>query len=45
MLKNNLSNEYLAELNKTKKQLDDFVFANFSVEELVGDRSHRFSGC
>ena len=36
--KYNLSDEYLAELNKTKKQLDDFVFANFPVEELVGDR-------
>ena len=39
--KYNLSDEYLAELNKTKKQLDDFVFANFPVEELVGDRSYR----
>ena len=40
--KYNLSDEYLAELNKTKKQLDDFVFANFPVEELVGDRKwHR----
>ena len=37
--KYNLSDEYLAELNKTKKQLNDFVFANFSVEELVGDRN------
>ena len=37
--KYNLSDEYLAELNKTKQQLDDFVFANFPVEELVGDRN------
>ena len=46
MLKNNLSDEYLSELNKTKKQLDDYVFANFPVEELVGDRAagHR-RGC
>ena len=43
--KYNLSDEYLAELNKTKKQLDDFVFANFSVEELVGGRNYRHSGC
>ena len=43
--KYNLSDEYLAELNKTKKQLDDFVFANFPVEELVGDRSRRDGGC
>ena len=40
-----LSDEYLAELNKTKKQLDDFVFANFPVEELVGDRWGHQSGC
>ena len=44
--KYNLSDEYLAELNKTKQQLDDFVFANFSVEELVGDRKRGSSqGC
>ena len=43
--KYNLSDEYLAELNKTKQQLDDFVFANFPLEELVGDRTHRRSGC
>ena len=43
--KYNLPDEYLAELNKTKKQLDDFVFANFPVEELVGDRYHRRGGC
>ena len=43
--KYNLSDEYLAELNKTKKQLDEFVFANFSIEELVGDRKHRDGGC
>ena len=43
--KYNLSDEYLAELNKTKKQLDDFVFANFPVEELVGDRQGRRSTC
>ena len=33
-----LSDEYLAELNKTKKQLNDFVFDNFPVKELFGDR-------
>ena len=43
--KYDLSDEYLSELNKTKKQLDDFVFANFPVEELVGDRSRRDGGC
>ena len=43
--KYDLSDEYLAELNKTKKQLDDFVFANFPVEELVGDRYRRQGGC
>ena len=43
--KYNLSDDYLAELNGTKKQLDDFVFANFPVEELVGDRQHRRAGC
>ena len=41
----NLSYEYLAELNKTKKQLDDFVFANFPMEELVGDRWRGQRGC
>ena len=43
--KYNLSDEYLAELNKTKKQLEDFVFANFPVEELVGDRRSTLQGC
>ena len=43
--KYNLSDEYLAELNKTKQQLDDFVFANFPVEELVGDRYSSRKGC
>ena len=43
--KYNLSDEYLAELNKTKQQLDDFVFANFPVDELVGDRRSNGSGC
>ena len=43
--KYNLSDEYLAELNKTKKQLDDFVFANFPVEELVGDRWRSRRNC
>ena len=43
--KYNLSDEYLAELNKTKKQLNDYVFANFPVEELVGDRWGRQKGC
>ena len=43
--KYNLSDDYLAELNKTKKQLDDFVFANFPVEELVDDRTYRHAGC
>ena len=43
--KYNLSDEYLAELNKTKKQLDDFVFANFPVEELIGDRWNGLKGC
>ena len=43
--KYNLSDDYLAELNKTKKQLDDFVFANFPVEELVGDRWSQRRDC
>ena len=43
--KYNLSDDYLAELNKTKKQLEDFVFANFPVDELVDDRQGRNSGC
>ena len=43
--KYNLSGEYLAELNKTKQQLDDFVFANFPVDELVGDRYSSRKGC
>ena len=43
--KYNLSVEYLAELNKTKKQLDDFVFANFPVEELVDDRQYSQGRC
>ena len=43
--KYNLSDDYLAELNKTKQQLEDFVFANFPVEELVGDRQQGDSGC
>ena len=43
--KYNLSDEYLAELNKTKKQLNDFVFANFPVEELVNNRQGRQGTC
>ena len=43
--KYDLSDEYLVELNKTKKQLDDFVFANFPVEELVGGRWSQTRGC
>ena len=43
--KYNLSDEYLAELNKTKQQLEDFVFANFPVDELVGGRKYRRGGC
>ena len=40
--KYNLPDEYLAELNETKQQLEDFVFTNFPVEELFGDRrSHK----
>ena len=41
----NLSDEYLAELNKTKKQLNDFVFDKFPVEELVGGRRSSLQGC
>ena len=40
-----LSDDYLAELNKTKKQLEDFVFANFPVDELVGDRQYSQGRC
>ena len=43
--KYNLSDEYLAELNETKQQLEDFVFTNFPVEELFGDRRYRRSRC
>ena len=43
--KYDLSDEYLAELNKTEQQLNDFVFANFPVEELVGSRQHHQAGC
>ena len=43
--KYNLSNEYLAELNETKQQLEDFVLANFPVEELVGDRQTSRGRC
>ena len=43
--KYNLSDEYLAELNKTKKQLDDFVFSNFPVEELAVGRGYSRSRC
>ena len=43
--KYNLSGEYLAELNETKQQLEDFVLANFPVEELVGDRQRHQGGC
>ena len=39
--KYNLSDEYLAELNKTKKQLNDFVNSNWNVEEFIGNRSRR----
>ena len=39
--KYNLSDEYLAELNKTKKQLNDFVNSNWNVEEFRGNRSRR----
>ena len=41
-----LDDNYLEELNKTKKQLNDFVYGNWDVDRLVVDkaRSHD-SGC
>ena len=42
----NLDATYLEELNKTKKQLDEYVNSRWNVQELVGGRQKiKGSGC
>ena len=41
--KYNLDATYLEELNKTKKQLDEYVNSRWNVQELVGGRKKRGS--
>jgi hypothetical protein len=41
-----LDDSYLEELNKTKKQLNDFVYGNWDVDRLIVDKSRGHdSGC
>ena len=41
----NIDDSHLEELNKTKKQLNDFVYGNWDVDRLVVNRYHRRKGC
>ena len=43
--KYNIDDSYLEELNKTKKQLNDFVYGNWDVDSLIVDRQQRRGGC
>ena len=41
-----LDDSYLEELNKTKKQLNDFVYGNWDVDSLIVDRGRGdVAGC
>ena len=41
-----LDDSYLEELNKTKKQLNDFVYGNWDVDSLIVDKNRgRNGGC
>ena len=40
-----LDDSYLEELNKTKKQLNDFVYGNWDVDRLIVDRQHHQGHC
>ena len=40
-----LDDSYLEELNKTKKQLNDFVYGNWEVDSLINNRASQLSGC
>ena len=40
-----LDDSYLEELNKTKKQLNDFVYGNWDVDRLVVDKMQHQGGC
>ena len=42
--KYNIDDNYLEELNKTKKQLNDFVYGNWEVDSLIVDRSRGHDG-
>ena len=37
--KYNIDDSYLEELNKTKKQLNDFVYGNWEVDNLINNRA------
>ena len=43
--KYNIDDSYFEELNKTKKQLNDFVYGNWDVDRLIVDRQDRDGGC
>ena len=43
--KYNIDDSYLEELNKTKKQLNDFVYGNWEVDSLINNRNYGDSGC
>lgn len=43
--KYNIDDSYLEELNKTKKQLNDFVYGNWDVDRLVVDKMQHQGGC
>ena len=38
--KYNIDDSYLEELNKTKKQLNDFVYSNWDIENLINVRKN-----
>ena len=42
--KYNIDDSYLEELNKTKKQLNDFVYGNWDVDSLIVDRGRSDGG-
>ena len=43
--KYNINDSYLEELNKTKKQLNDFVYGNWEVDSLINNRGNHMAGC
>ena len=40
-----LDDNYLEELNKTKKQLNDFVYGNWEVDSLINNRAGQLGHC